>query len=496
MSAIGKEIMTLTTATLRGDSRIQDAAGKPEDVLVRLVRVMQPLDQALRRVFDLSPEERKIGLQWKLNLEDLRVALLGVVVRYTIDETVLTERQIAILQIDTITGIRPRGRSYLYFPTVDEKGWIVNERPQKQSDIELHKPYRLLTPAKLDYHLPTGMFGLQRTGAGSSFPFYVIHEGARPEESFIARVEIPVKFAPRFTTEILTPVVSVTPGERVALQLTNNSRDGVRDSVYCDDSLATSAKREFRLNTKGGTHLDTLVLSWKQPLSEGTYSVPVKISGTTVSEFAARKFDVKVDESKHVALFTGLEASPTADALRRLGASWEVFRKAPQVVEDLARAQVAIIDRRALTLEPSLQSSRPVFDQFVQRGGHLVIFAQDAGTWNSRPLIEDLVLKQSATITEATAVETDSTHRLLMSPNEIRRDDWTNWLFQRAYNVVSGRALEYASIPVRASGNRAPLLIQWKRGAGTVTYTDLAFHPQFLNIHAGTYRLLANLIAY
>ena len=496
MAEMGKGIAALTNATLKGESRIRDAAGNSQDILVGLSQALAPLDRFLRQVLQLSPEEKKIGLQWKGAMEELRLALLGVDVRYTIDETVLTERQLARLKIDTITGIRPGGRAYLYFPLVDEKGWIVNETPYKQLGLSFHRDIRLLSPQKLEYDLPASIYGIQRSVVGNVFPVYVIHEGAKAEESFVARIDIPITFAPRFTAETLTPVVRVIRGERLAIELTNNSRDGVRDSVAVDDSLVFSSKKEFRLNAKGGTHRDTLILEWKRTLSEGTYSIPVKISGTTVAAFAARRFNLKVDESKHVALFTGVEASPTAEALRRLGVSYQSFGTAPQRIDDLAGFQVVIIDRRAMTLDPSLQVCRPVLEQFVQRGGHLIILAQDAGTWNARPLIDNLSLKQATTFNEETAVDADSSSRMLTSPNEIHHDDWTNWLFQRSYNLVSGRALESAVIPVKTAQERAPLVIQWKRGAGTLTYTDLALQPQFLNVHAGACRLLANLISY
>ena len=29
-----------------------------------------------------------------------------------------------------------------------------------------------------------------------------------------------------------------------------------------------------------------------------------------------------------------------------------------------------------------------------------------------------------------------------------------------------------------------------------ITYSDLAFNPQFFNVHPGAYRLLANLLSY
>jgi hypothetical protein len=41
-----------------------------------------------------------------------------------------------------------------------------------------------------------------------------------------------------------------------------------------------------------------------------------------------------------------------------------------------------------------------------------------------------------------------------------------------------------------------PLLLTRKLGRGRMTYVDLALAPQWLNVHPGAYRLLANLISY
>jgi hypothetical protein len=496
LADLGRDLTTLTSAVLRGQSKVTRSDGRQEGVLTRLSELMQPVDQLLGRIATLSPEEFKTILQWKVNLEDLRVALLGVVVRYKFEPTTLTDRQLATLEIDTVLGIRPKGTTYLYFPTAEEKGWVINEALNKKLDLEFHKPYRVLSGSSLAYHIPGGIYGLQRPSIATSFLFYVIHEGAKREENFMCRVAEPVYFAPRFVTEILTPIVSMSPSERFVVQLTNNSRDGVRDTVYVEDSLATAPKREFRLKTNGSTFLDTLPLTWRRQMPEGTYAIPVKIAGTTVAQIAARSFDVKVDLTKKVALMTGMEESATAEALRRLGVQWATVKAGPQLEDGLSRFRVVIVDRRALSFDGRLRVGSEALNRFVQRGGHLIIMSQDAMPWNSKPLIEGLTLTRSTVFSEETSVEADSLHRLLTKPNKIRQEDWSNWLYQVAYNEISGPALTEAIIPVKTVKEHNALVAQWKRGEGTVTYTDLAFLPQFLNVHAGAYRLLANLISY
>ena len=143
----------LTTATKQGRTMVP-VAGKAEPTTVRLVAIVDSLDRLLAHVSQLSYAERKVALQWKVKLEQLRATVLGVYVRYSFDPAILTERQIGMFQIDTIVGIRPGGRTYLYFPSVSEKEWVVNEAPHKIADIQYHKPYRLLTPQTLEFDLP------------------------------------------------------------------------------------------------------------------------------------------------------------------------------------------------------------------------------------------------------------------------------------------------------------------------------------------------------
>ena len=496
LKEIGKGIFDLTAAAMRGQSTVPEAGNKKEKVPVRLARVIEVLDRLITHIWELTPQERKIALQWKVALEELRVALLGIEVRYSFDPTVLAERQVALLSIDAIIGMKPGGTTFLYFPDVDPKGWVVNEQVKKRVDIQFSTAYRILSPGAVAYHLPAGLQGLERNTTAATFLFYIIHQGAKPEENFMYRIAELVKHAPRFTAEVLSPMVSVVPSERVIVKLTNHSRDGVRDSIWVDDSLATSEKREFRLNVKGAVFLDTLALTWNKSLDEGTYVLPVKIADRTVASVAARRFNVRIDSSKRVGLITGVQGGPVVDVLRRLGAHWSMLESHPREAIDLSGFNVVLIDRRAMSLDSTVERYRASLGQFVQKGGHLIILAQDAGVWNSHPLVDGLKLTASGAYDEKTVVDADTTSSLFTTPNLIVRSEWSNWLFQIAYNTLSGPALDQAVIPVKAGVDRNPLVAMWKMGRGMITYSDLAFNPQFFNVHPGAYRLLANLLSY
>jgi hypothetical protein len=161
----------------------------------------------------------------------------------------------------------------------------------------------------------------------------------------------------------------------------------------------------------------------------------------------------------------------------------------------MAALDVLIIDRRALTLQPQIAEWRDELDQFVERGGHLIILAQDAAVWNAQPLWKEMRLTPTPLFDPETPLHVEANHALLTYPNPTASTDWQDWLFARAYNVVTLSATNGMEIPLRAAPGGEPLLVTTKKGQGRMTYVDLALSPQLMNVHAGAFRLLANLIS-
>jgi len=327
------------------------------------------------------------------------------------------------------------------------------------------------------------------------FSFFVIHQSAKAESNFVHRTSIPLSLSPRFSTEILTPIVRLMPGERVVIRLTNNSRDGVSDTVTINDSLAVSTLSPFLLSSKGSSHQDTLLLTWTSKPVEGDYLISLKISGVDVGRFAVRKFETLVDSTRRVGVIPAVNGSPAVDAIRRLNLHPVLLEPDTSLVDRLTSLDVVIVDRRALTLRRGLVKWKEYLEGFVERGGHLIVLAQDAEVWNQSPLWDGLRLTRTFALDEDTPVLLDSNHRMLSSPNTISAEDFDGWLFLKAYNEVKVHAERQSTI-VRAGVTQSPLLVSIPRGKGSFTYVDLALHPQWLNIHAGALRLLANMVSF
>jgi hypothetical protein len=489
----GMDAQIVSAASVITDGSMTSA--NRSTVLARVAALIDSVDEHLSRPLDLSSQGRKICMQWKLTLEVLRVGLLGVKVRYSFEPRILTERQLAFLKIDTIEGLKEGDSTWVYFPMTDQQ-WLVDENIRKTAALRYDSPYRIVTPFKLDHDFPATMEGLSQTSIGKTFTFFILSKSKTREGNFIFRGSVRLLYAERFTVEVLTPIVRAAESERLLVRLTNYSRDGVRDSVHVDDSLVVAAKKEFRLNTKDQSQVDTLVLHWKRTPEEGSYLIPVNIDIKNVAKFGARAFEAKTEPGTKVALITSLWDSPTAETLRRLGVEYAELKQVKSLPQQLAGYRVAILDRRAMALMGDQKSLGATLSRYVADGGHLIVLAQDAASWNAAPLVEGLRLKSSNAMGEAAQVESDSAHRMFSIPNRINWLDWEGWLYRRSHNVLSGPALSSAVVPLKSQEGKAPLIAEWKIGSGVLTYVDLAFYPQFLNIQAGAFRLLANLISY
>jgi hypothetical protein len=157
-----------------------------------------------------------------------------------------------------------------------------------------------------------------------------------------------------------------------------------------------------------------------------------------------------------------------------LNVNFSLVEPGASLKQQIEALGVLIIDRRALTLKPELAEQRQALEAFVNRGGHLIVLAQDAAAWNAKPLWEGMILTASSAFPENTPVQGDASHALLAKPNFIAPEDWNEWLFWRACNQISGPALASASVPVKALPDGQPLIMVFPFGNGKRTYVDLA----------------------
>jgi hypothetical protein len=493
LKPIANQIDVLTRPFVQSPDKIT-VPQRSSSVLTRLADAIDAVDARLARAHEAETTERKILLQWKEGLEALRLALLGVTVRYTNTESILTDHQMTYLAIDTVTGLSANGKTEVFLPSVG-RGWFLNEALENRFPLKLKEQYRLVVQEAKPYLLPHWQYGLQEHGLVRPFYLFVIHKAERREENFVHRTVIPFQFAPRFTIEVLTPIVYTVPDERLVVRLTNNSRDGVRDTLHASESRVVSSRHPFRLSQKGASQTDTLVLNWSVPLPEGSYLMPLKIGEDSVAQYVVRSFPVRVDSTKRIGLMAGVQASPTIDALRRLRLPVRTVVASRSLQDQLRELDVLLIDQRAWTLLPDARLRAAELEEFARRGGHVVVLPQDDRVWNAHPPVRGITLQRTLALSPFSSLVVDASSTVARAPNDLTAEDWSVWLYRFGYNNVSLETAAEWEVVVKERRTNQPLVVSKPLGQGRFTYIDLDLQHQWMNIHAGALRLLANILA-
>jgi hypothetical protein len=279
------------------------------------------------------------------------------------------------------------------------------------------------------------------------------------------------------------------------VRLTNHSRDGVADTLMIDHPQIRSTRHFFRLGYKGATSVQSLKLLYVEKGLEGNYLIPIHIGRDDVSQFGGRAFDVGVDSTIRVGVITGYVQSAVCETFRRLGVTWKKISGDSTLASELNEVDALVIDSRALTLVPGLSSQAAALETFVERGKKLILFTQDPSSWNRKPLIPSLRLSKTIPFDENSALDLMETDRLMSVPNVLTSQDWNEWIWTRTDRTCEIGPERY-DIPVRLKANGTPLVVSKSMGNGRITYVNLAIQPQLLNVHAGAFRLLANLLSY
>jgi hypothetical protein len=468
--------------------------GRLEQYLKEIVSFEGTIEKQIRQLLPLNPYELRTMVYWREGLEDLRQSLLGVQLYARLSEDVLAERQVVYCTIDSLKGIDTSLSADLYFPFVSD-GWYVNERQENRAPLKVGEVFRFLSPGKLPFDLPAEMYGMQKASLTNKVYLFLVQKGKTPERSVTYRKVFELLYAPRYTIEATPPIVRAGYTKNVTVRFTNHTYDGVRDTIRVLDSLANAPGKAFRASFKEASDQAFLNLEWRRPVEEGTWTIPVSIAGIKVSKFAARSFAVAVDTTKTIGIITALQASATLGALENLGLQPHTIVPDSTMKSSLLPVSTLIIDRRALTLQRDLRTRKKELGDFVRSGGHLIILAQDALSWNENPLIEGIQMRPSTAFDPQSKVQTDSLHGFLRVPNRIESYEWDDWIYQRASNVVTVSKQIDVSLPVRIGRSLNPGIVTIQSGRGKITYVDLDLVHQLMNVHPGAYRLLANLLS-
>jgi LmbE family N-acetylglucosaminyl deacetylase len=297
-----------------------------------------------------------------------------------------------------------------------------------------------------------------------------------------------------------------------------HAADGVIDLKLPEGWRADPAQREFHLKTAGDT--EPLVFSvtpdgdvaarayaikavanvGDQSYSAGWQSIGdpglLPYNQYQPAELRTRKIDVKVSPGLRVGYVMGT-GDHVPEAIEALGITPHLLTDDELATADLSQWNVLVVGIRAYSVRPALAAAESPLEQFVERGGTVVV--QYQGDTFPAPLPLSMGRFPERVVDEQDPVKLlDPSNSLLAWPNKITSADFDGWFEERGHGFLDHWDPGYTALTETADPGQDPQrggLLVVHRGKGTYIYVAFALYRQFPELVPGAYRLLANLLS-
>ncbi len=208
--------------------------------------------------------------------------------------------------------------------------------------------------------------------------------------------------------------------------------------------------------------------------------------------------EITIPATLSVAYIQGV-GDNTAPFLRQLGIPVTVISAEELPVVDLARYSTVVVGTRAYEAHRELVAYNSRLLDFAKKGGTLVVqYGQDIATLGVMPFPVTTPRTSRVTVEEAPVTILDPKSRVLTSPNKIGKDDWDNWVQERALYMPTVIDPHYSTpLEMHDPGepdNKGALLVS-PLGKGTYIFTSLALFRQIPGGVPGGPRLFVNLLS-
>jgi hypothetical protein len=214
------------------------------------------------------------------------------------------------------------------------------------------------------------------------------------------------------------------------------------------------------------------------------------------AELRTRKVDVKVAPGLRVGYVMGT-GDMVPEAIEALGITPQLLTAQELASGDLKQWNAIVIGIRAYTTLPELAAAEPRLEEFVERGGTLVVQYQ-SNTFPA-PLPVTMGRMPERVVDEQAPVKLlDPASPLLTWPNKITDADFDGWFEERGHGFPDSWDAGYTALMETADPGQDPQrggLLVAHRGKGTYIYVAYALYRQFPELVPGAYRLLANLLS-
>jgi LmbE family N-acetylglucosaminyl deacetylase len=214
------------------------------------------------------------------------------------------------------------------------------------------------------------------------------------------------------------------------------------------------------------------------------------------AQLKTRKLDVKLAPGLRIGYVMGT-GDRVQEAIEGLGATPHLLTSAEVASGDLSAWNVIVIGIRAYSARPELAAAQPRLDEFVRRGGTLIVQYQSGNFPAPFPLSMGRMAER--VVDEQAPVKLlEPANSLLRWPNEIGAADFDGWVEERGHSFLDSWDASYTPLTETADLGQSPQrggLLVAHPGNGTYIYLAYALYRQLPELVPGSYRLLANLLS-
>jgi len=205
--------------------------------------------------------------------------------------------------------------------------------------------------------------------------------------------------------------------------------------------------------------------------------------------------DVKLAPGLRIGYIMGT-GDEVPDAIEALGAMPHILTPTELNSSDFSNWNVIVVGIRAYSSLPALAAAQPRLNQFVRRGGTLIVLYQS----NNFPAPVPLSLGRAERVVDESApvklLAPDNP--LLTTPNIITSADFDGWVEERGHAFLESWDPAFTALTETADPGQDPQhggLVVARPGKGTYIYVAYALHRQLPELVPGAYRILANLLS-
>jgi hypothetical protein len=453
------------------------------------ISALDSIDRILStELLKLKIIDREALVQWKMNLERLRVRLLNVQLEVSVSDSIIAPRQLFYIRVEKIDSTFNDDTTYIKFAPNPPFGWIVNEKESLKFPVLGPEEFRVLSSNDITLNYPVSLYGIDKSVIEEKFQFVIYHKGKTRRRSYVAYYEVPLRYSPARVVQVTSPALIWGRDSIVEFYAFSASRDPRRGKMSIEDSVCVGGPHIFETTGKDCRLEDTISIKWLRYPAGKICSINVVNPRTIICTIPVRVLDIPFDSTVSIGIFTRRKSSPIDRAVRRLGIH-NYSTLDPKSIPDLHNYQTIILDRNVL-LPGNVYGVMESIVSWVSDGGHLVVFPQEVelglrvARFNAKPPLDFS--------SEIMMCVPD--HPYLSMPNRITEDDWSQWCYSRAWESIDVVDSVNAEILVRNKADQIPLLIDMSTGKGKITLVALNIEQQLENLHEGCFKILANLL--